>query len=58
MYFVIFKKNNEFILFSNQVFGSEEDALHFAKRSFKRKDVWEVVPYNSENYDKYWNTNY
>ena len=54
MYFVIFKKNNEFILFSNRVFGNEEDALHFAKRSFKRKDVWEVVPYNTENYNKYW----
>jgi hypothetical protein len=58
MYFVIFEKNNKFILFSNQVFGNELDAISFAERSFKKKDVWKVVPYNSENYDKYWNINY
>ena len=29
-------------------------ALEFAKKSFKRKDKWRVVDYNSENYDKYW----
>ena len=57
MYFVIFEKNNKFILYSNQVFGNELDAISFAERSFKKKDVWKVVPYNSENYDKYWNIN-
>ena len=37
-----------------QIFSKEEDALEFAKKSFKRKDEWKVVDYNSENYDKYW----
>ena len=56
MYFVIFKKKNEdkYRLYTNQIFSEEKDALEFAKKSFKRKDEWKVVDYNSENYDKYW----
>ena len=33
-------------------FSSE--ATDYAKRSLKRKDVWQVVRYDKENYDKYW----
>ena len=56
MYFVIFKplKENNYRLFSNQIFGSEEDATSFGERSFKRKDVWTTTEYNKENIDKYW----
>ena len=54
MYFIIFKPKDKFITYTNQVFGNEEDANFFAKRSFKRKDVWKIVPYNKENIDKYW----
>ncbi|MDC3307120.1 hypothetical protein OAV02_00235 [bacterium] len=54
MYFLIFQKNNKFITYTNQVFGNEEDAEFFAKRSFKRKDVWKIVPYDQEHIDKYW----
>ena len=54
MYFIIWKQKNKYRMYSNQIFSKEEDALEFAKKSFKRKDEWKVVDYNSENYDKYW----
>ena len=55
MYFIIFKnKDNIFTSFSNVIFSTEEEATDHAKRGLKRKDVWQVVPYNSENYNKYW----
>jgi len=54
MYFIIFKRNNKFTSYSNQIFSTEEEATDYAKRSFKRKDVWQVVRYDKENYDKYW----
>lgn len=55
MYFIIFKnKNNKFTSYSNQIFSTEAEATDYAKRSLKRKDVWQVVRYDKENYDKYW----
>ena len=54
MYFIIWKQKNKYRLYTNQIFSKEEDALEFAKKSFKRKDKWRVVDYDSENYDKYW----
>ena len=54
MYFLIFEKNNKFITYTNQVFANEEDAEFFAKRSFKRKDVWKIVPYDKEHIERYW----
>ena len=58
MYFIIFKnKNNKFTSYSNQIFSTEEEATDYAKRSLKRKDVWQVVRYDKENYDKYWYKN-
>jgi len=54
MYFIIVKKKDKFITYTNQVFGKEEDAQDFAERSFKKKDVWKIVSYDKENIDKYW----
>ena len=54
MYFLIFKKDNKFITYTNQVFANEEDAEFFAKKSFKRKDEWQIVPYDQKNIDLYW----
>tara|TARA_R100000935_G_C2817696_1_gene158107 strand:- start:180 stop:353 length:174 start_codon:yes stop_codon:yes gene_type:complete len=54
MFFLIFKPKEDFILYTNQVFQTEIEAKEFASRSFKRKDTWEVVPFNSENHKKYW----
>ena len=55
MFFIIFKnKNNKFTSYSNQIFSTEAEATDYAKRSLKRKDVWQVVRYDKENYDKYW----
>ena len=58
MYFIIFKnKNNKFTSYSNQIFSTEAEATDYAKRSLKKKDTWEVVRYDKENYDKYWYKN-
>ena len=55
MYFIIFKnKNNILTSYTNTIFSTEEEATDYAKRSLKRKDVWQVVRYDKENYDKYW----
>jgi len=54
MYFLIFKKDNKFITYTNQVFANEEDAKFFANKSFKRKDEWQIVPYDQKNIDLYW----
>ena len=54
MYFVIWKPKDKFTLFSNTIFALEKEAREFAKKSIKRKIEWDVVLYNSENYDKYW----
>ena len=55
MFFIIFKnKNNKLTSYSNQIFSTEEETIDYAKRSLKKKDVWQVVRYDSENYDKYW----
>jgi len=54
MFFLIFKPKEDFILYTNQVFQTEIEAKEFASKSFKRKDIWEVVPFNSENHKKYW----
>ena len=55
MFFIIFKnKNNILTSYSNQIFSTEAEAADYAKRSLKKKDVWQVVEYDKENYDKYW----
>jgi|TARA_R100000482_G_C5018907_1_gene98966 hypothetical protein len=54
MYFVIWKPKDKFTLFSNTIFALEKEAREFAQKSIKRKIEWDVVLYNSENYDKYW----
>jgi len=55
MFFIIFKnKNNILTSYSNQIFSTEAEATDYAKRSLKKKDVWQVVRYDTENYNKYW----
>tara|TARA_R100000655_G_scaffold11877_2_gene27507 strand:- start:1807 stop:1983 length:177 start_codon:yes stop_codon:yes gene_type:complete len=55
MFFIIYKnKNNIFTSYTNNLFSTEAEATDYAKRSLKKKDVWQVVRYDSENYDKYW----
>ena len=55
MFFIIFKnKNNILTSYTNTIFSTEEEATDYAKRSLKRKDTWEIVRYDKENYDKYW----
>ena len=54
MYFIIFKPEHRYRMYTNQIFSTEEDAISFSERSFKRKDKWRVVDYDDENYNKYW----
>ena len=55
MFFIIYKnKNNRLTSYSNQIFSTEAEATDYAKRSLKKKDVWQVVRYDNENYNKYW----
>ena len=54
MFFVIWKPKEKFTSFCNQIFATEKDAREFAVKSIKKKIQWDVVPYDKENYDKYW----
>ena len=54
MYFIIFKTKDKLTSYTNEIFKTEKEAADYAKRSLKRKDTWEVVPFEKENYDKYW----
>ncbi len=54
MYFIIFKNKDKLTSYTNEIFNTEKEAADYAKRSLKRKDTWEVVPFDKENYDKYW----
>jgi hypothetical protein len=57
MYFIIFKPEKEFQLFSNELFGSEKEAVEYGKRNKFKKIEWKVVEYNSVNFKKYWRYN-
>lgn len=54
MYFVIYKYENKFIKYTNEIFETEKVAKEFAKKSLSKKDEWRVVEYNKDNFDKYW----
>tara|TARA_E500000318_G_scaffold90137_1_gene87885 strand:- start:294 stop:464 length:171 start_codon:yes stop_codon:yes gene_type:complete len=54
MYFVIWKPKDKFTSFSNVLFATEKAANEFMEKNKKRKIEFKVVPYDKENYDKYW----
>ena len=56
LYFVVFKnkKDNDYRLFSNEVFSLEKNAEEFGRKSIKRGFEHKVVEYNSDNYERYW----
>ena len=56
LYFVVFKnkKNNDYKLFTNEIFDDERKANDFGKKSKKRNYEYKVIEYNKENYDRYW----
>jgi hypothetical protein len=54
MYFVIYKYENNFTKYTNEIFETEKEAKEFAKKSLSKKDEWRVVEYNKDNFDKYW----
>ena len=41
-------------MFTNVVFDNEKEAEDFGKKSMKRGFEYNVVEYNSENYERYW----
>ena len=57
LYFVVFinKKDNDYRLFSNEVFSLEKNAEEFGKKSMKRNYEYKVLEYNTINYERYWN---
>lgn len=54
MFFIIHKPKDKFTSFCNNIFTLEKNAREFARKSIKKKIEWDVVPYDKENYDKYW----
>ena len=54
MYFIIYKPKEKFTCYTNEIFQTEKEAEDYASRSIKKKIKWQVVPYDKENYDKYW----
>ena len=56
LYFVVFmnKKDNEYSLFSNNVFDEEKKEEYFGKKSMKRGFEHKVLEYNNDNVKRYW----
>ena len=56
LYFIVFKnkKDNDYKLFTNNLFDKEKDSDEFGRKSMKRGFEHKVLDYNSENYDRYW----
>ena len=57
LYFIVFKnkKDNDYKLFSNNVFDKEKEADEFGRKSMKRGYEHKVLDYNNENHSRYWN---
>ena len=57
LYFVVFKnkKDEDYKLFSNNVFNKEKDADEFGRKSMKRGYEHKVLDYSKDNVDRYWN---
>jgi hypothetical protein len=56
LYFVLFKnkKEEDYRMFTNEIFSREKDAEEFGKKSMKRGYEHKVIEYNKNNIDKYW----
>ena len=56
LYFVVFKnkKNNDYKLFTNEIFDDERKANDFGKKSMKRGFEHKVLEFTKDNMDKYW----
>jgi len=54
MYFVIWKPKDKFTSYTNVLFTTEKKADEFMKKNKKRKIEFKVVPFDNENYNKYW----
>ena len=56
LYFVVFKskKDNDYKLFTNEIFDSEKKANEFGKKSMKRGFEHKVLEYTKDNVDRYW----
>ena len=56
LYFVVFKnkKDNDYKLFTNEIFDDERKANDFGKKSMKRGFKHKVLEFTKDNMDKYW----
>ena len=55
-YFIIFKPKNEdeYRMYTNQIFTTDKDGEEFALQRFVKKITYKVVEYNSKNFKDYW----
>jgi len=56
MYFIVFRKkgDEEYRLYSNQLFDNEKDAKHFGKTSMKKGYEYMILDYTLDNHERYW----
>lgn len=56
LYFVLYKnkKDKDYKMFTNVLFGNEKSAEEFGRKSMKRGFEHKVVEYNDDNYERYW----
>ena len=56
LYFVVFKnkKDNDYKLFTNEIFDDERKANDFGKKSMKRGFEHKVLEFTKDNMDRYW----
>ena len=56
LYFIVFKnkKDNDYKLFTNEIFDDEHKANDFGKKSMKRGFEHKVLEFTKDNMDKYW----
>ena len=51
MYCLIIKVNDNWRIFTNEIWDSEKEAIDYAKRNkFKKSIEWKVVPYHYKYY--------
>ena len=55
MYFILWFRNDEWQLFTNEIWQTEKEAIEYANRNnFKKKDKWKVVLYDRKYYKRLW----
>ena len=55
MYCLLWFYNNDWSLFTNEIWQTEKEATEYGVRNqFKKKDKWKVVLYDRKYYKRLW----